>query len=163
MATKNLTNIAAAAGQQEVFITREFEAAREQVYEAFTRPELVQQWLGPRDLTMRIEVYDARDGGMYRYYCYRKPEFQYGFYGVFHECTAPVRIVQTFEFDGLPERGHVCLSTTTFAALDNNRTRVVIHDVYQSVADRDAAMQSGMERGVIEGNERLDELLEKGW
>jgi len=80
----------------------------------------------------------------------------------FHECTAPERIIQTFEFEGLPEKGHVCLSTTRFEALPNNRTRVVIQDVYQAVADRDAALQSGMEQGVNESNERLDELIEKG-
>lgn len=158
---KNQTTIAAEPGRQEYFITREFEAPRELVFKAFVDPELVVQWLGPRALTMHIETYDAKQGGSYRYLHYKSDKPVCAFNGVFHECTAPERIIQTFEFEGLPEKGHVCLSTTRFESLPGERTRVVIQDVYQSVADRDAALQSGMESGINESNERLDELLKK--
>jgi len=80
---KNKTTIAAEPGKQEYFITREFEAPRELVFKAFTQPELVVQWLGPRDLTMRIDTYEAKPGGTYRYIHSRKPGVEYGFYGVF--------------------------------------------------------------------------------
>lgn len=156
---KNQTSLTAEPGRQEYFITREFEAPRELVFKAFTDPDLVVQWLGPRDLTMRIEKWEARAGGTYRYTHARKPGEEYGFRGVFHECAAPERIIQTFEFEGLPEKGHVCLSTTRFESLEGGRTKVIIQDVYQSIADRDAAIKSGMEKGIIESNERLDELL----
>jgi len=70
-------------------------------------------------------------------------------------------MIQTFEFEGLPERGHVSLDTMRLEALPGNRTRVTIQSVFQSVSDRDGMIQSGMERGVREGYERLDEVLTK--
>ena len=74
---------------------------------------------------------------------------------------APERIIDTFEFEGLPEKGHVMLETVRFEALPAGRTKVVTQSVFQSVADRDNMVKSGMEKGVVEGFERLDELLEK--
>ena len=100
---KNQTSIKAEPGKQETFITREFEAPREQVFKAYTDPEIIVQWLGPRDLKTRVEKYEAKPGGVYRYINYRTKEHEYIFSGVFHECTAPERIIQTFEFEGLPE------------------------------------------------------------
>jgi hypothetical protein len=70
-------------------------------------------------------------------------------------------MIQTFEFEGLPERGHVILDIMRLEELSGKRTRVTIQSVYQSVADRDGMVQSGMERGVTEGYERLDEILKK--
>ena len=158
---KNQTTITAEPGKQEYFITREFEAPRELVFKAFTDLDLVIQWLGPRNLDMRIEKLEAKPGGSYRYvHISKSDQSEYSFNGVFHECTAPERIIQTFEYEGLPEKGHVCLSTTRFEALAGDRTKVLIQDVYQSVADRDGMVQSGMESGVTDSHERLDELLE---
>ena len=76
-----------------------------------------------------------------------------------HEVNFPERIIGTFEFDGLPESGHVVLETTRFEALPGNRTRITSQSVFQSVSDRDGMIQSGMEHGVVEGYERLDEIL----
>jgi hypothetical protein len=70
-------------------------------------------------------------------------------------------MIQTFEFDGLPESGHVILDTMKLESLPGNRTRISIQSVYQSVEDRDGMIQSGMEKGVNEGYERLDEILAK--
>jgi uncharacterized protein YndB with AHSA1/START domain len=159
MSLKNKTTIAAQPGRQEIFITREFEAPRELVFKAFTEPELVIQWLGPYELKMRIEKFEARPGGSYRYIHTDPAGNDYGFHGVCHECTAPERIIQTFEFEGLPEKGHVVLETARFEPLPNDRTRVTIQSLFQSVADRDGMLQSGMERGVNDSHERLEELL----
>ena len=68
-------------------------------------------------------------------------------------------MIQTFEFEGLPERGHVVLDTMRLEELPGNRTRITIQSVYQSVEDRDGMVQSGMETGVREGYERLDDIL----
>jgi len=68
-------------------------------------------------------------------------------------------MIQTFEFEGLPERGHVSLDTMRLEELPGGRTKVTIQSVFQSVGDRDGMVQSGMERGVREGYERLDEVL----
>lgn len=158
-AKNNPLNITAEPGKQELFITREFDAPRELVYRAFTDPKLYVQWLGPRQYKMTLEKFEPRTGGSWRYIHSDDNGNAYGFHGVFHE-VAPERMIQTFEFEGLPESGHVILDTLTLEALPNNRTRIQIHSVYQSVADRDGMVQSGMEKGVNEGFERLDELLQ---
>ena len=161
MSTKNKTNITVEPGKQELFITREFDAPRELVFRAYTDPELYAQWLGPRDLTTRFETFEPVSGGKYRFIQKDKDGNEYAFHGVNHEVTAPERIIGTFEFEGLPETGHVVLETSRFEALPGNRTRVTAQSIYQSVSDRDGMVQSGMERGVNEGYERLDEILSK--
>jgi uncharacterized protein YndB with AHSA1/START domain len=160
MASKNQLKITAEPGKQEVFIVREFEAPREDVFEIYTNPEYIIKWLGPKDLTMKIDYYHSKSGGSYRYIHSDDKGNHYGFHGVIHEVTAPERVIQTFEFEGMPERGHVSLDTVLFEALPYNRTKVIIHAVFPSVADRDGMMRSGMERGVNDGFERLDEILE---
>jgi len=161
MSTKNKTNITVEPGKQELFITREFDAPRELVFKAYTDPELYAQWLGPRELTTRFETFEPVSGGKYRFVQKDKDGNEYAFHGVNHEVNAPERIIGTFEFEGLPETGHVVLETSRFEALPGNRTRVTAQSVYQSVSDRDGMVQSGMERGVNEGYERLDEALSK--
>ena len=108
---------------------------------------------------MTIQKFDMRDGGSFNF-THRRGGHQYAFFGVSHEVRAPERIIGTFEFDGLPERGHVILGKTLFEALPGNRTRLVHQSVFMSVADRDGMIQSGMERGVTEGYEKLDVLLD---
>jgi len=161
MAKKNQTNIKAEPGKQEIFITREFEAPRELVFKAFTDPKLIVQWLGPRELKMKLDKFEPRAGGSYRYIHLDEQGNEFAFHGVMHEVNAPERIIQTFEFEGLPESGHVALETAKFETLPGNRTRLTTHSVFQSLADRDGMLQSGMERGVNESHERLDEVFEK--
>ncbi len=161
MATKhNQTKLTAEPGKQEVFITREFDAPPELVYQAFTDPKLFVQWLGPHGYTMRLETFEPKSGGGYRYIHLDKDGNEFAFHGVFHEIS-PQRLIQTFEFDGLPEAGHVTLDTMRLESLPNKRTSLTIQSLFQSVSDRDGMIQSGMQRGVNEGHERLDELLEK--
>ena len=160
---KNQTKITAEPGKQELFITREFEAPRELVFRAFCAPELLLQWLGPRDMTMEIDRLDNRTGGSYRFLHCNAGGNKFGFNGVIHEVAEPERLIRTFEFEGLPEKGHVSLETATFEALPGERTKLVIHSVFRSVADRDGMVMSGMERGVVDSHQRLDELLAKGF
>lgn len=157
----NKTEINAQPGQQGYTITREFDAPRELVFQAHVDPKLIVQWLAPRGLEMTLERFEPKPGGEYRYLHTDPQGNASSFYGVFHDVTAPERLIQTFEYLGLPERGHVCLSTQTFQALAGNRTRLTIVEVYQSGADRDAMLASGMESGTQEVYERLDELLAK--
>lgn len=155
------TKITSESGKQEIFITREFDAPRELVFKAFTDPKLLVQWLGPRELTMTLETFESRSGGSWRFIHADKDGNEYAFHGVTHEVAAPERIIRTFEFEGLPEKGHVTLETARFEALSGGRTKLAIQVVFQSAADRDGMLQSGMERGVNDSHERLDELLEK--
>ena len=156
---KNKTTIIAEPGKQELFITREFDAPRELVFQAHTDAELYAQWLGPRGLDTRFEIFEPVSGGRYRFIQKDKDGNEYAFRGVTHDVTAPERIIGTFEFEGLPESGHVLLETTKFEALPGNRTRITSQSVFQSVEDRDGMIQSGMEHGVVEGYERLDNIL----
>lgn len=156
----NKTVVTAEPGKQELFITREFDAPRELVYKAHIDPELYVQWVGPKDLEMSIQKLDAVDGGTFEF-THKRDNESYRFFGSYHEVLAPERIIGTFEFDGLPERGHVIMGKTLFEELPGNRTRLVHQSVFFSVADRDGMVQSGMERGVSEGYEKLDGLLEK--
>ena len=155
---KNQTIVTAEPGVQEVFITREFDAPRELVYQAHIDPELYVQWLGPRGYEMILETFEPVSGGVYRY-IHKDPDGnEFAFHGTFHEMSEEL-MIQTFEFEGLPERGHVSLDTMRLEALPGNRTRATIHSVFQSVEDRDGMVQAGMEGGVREGYERLDEIL----
>ena len=158
MSSKNKTTITAEPGKQELFITREFDASRDLVFRAHTDPKLFVQWIGPRDLTTRLESFEPVSGGKWRFVQKDQDGNEFGFHGVFHE-VSPERVIQTFEFDGLPESGHVVLETLRLEDLPNGRTRLTTQSVYQSVADRDGMVQAGMEIGVVEGYERLDEIL----
>lgn len=151
------TQITAAPGLPQIEITREFDAPKDVLFRAHTDPALLAQWLGPRRLTMIVDHYDVRDGGMWRFIHRDTDGTEYGFHGVFHGTPSPDGIVQTFEFEGAP--GHVSLETLTFEEVGGGKTRLRINDVFQSVADRDAAIESGMESGINEGYERLDELV----
>ena len=157
--TTNETTFTIEPGRQELFISREFDAPVTLLWRAYTDPDLVFQWLGPRELTAEVDVYDVRPGGRWRYVSVDPSGGRYGFHGVFHDVTPHERIIQTFEFEGLPESGHVLLETALFEALPNNRSRVVSHSVFQSVEDRDGMVASGMSEGVLDGYSRLDELL----
>ena len=158
--SKNKTTITAEPGKQELYITREFDAPRDLVYKAHIDPKLYVQWLGPHGYEMTLETFEPHSGGGYRYIHKDKDGNEYGFHGTFHEVSHE-RMIQTFEFEGLPESGHVSLETLTLEELPGGRTRLTAHAVYQSVSDRDGMVQAGMERGVNEGYERLDQILEK--
>jgi uncharacterized protein YndB with AHSA1/START domain len=154
----NKTVVTAEPGKQELFITREFDAPRELVFKAHVDPEIYAKWVGPHGMTMKIEKWEPFEGGSYKY-THERDGYTYAFFGVYHEVLAPERFIGTFEFDGLPERGHVIMGVTTFEELPGGRTRLVHQSVFRSVNDRDGMVQSGMERGVSEGYEKLDEIL----
>jgi uncharacterized protein YndB with AHSA1/START domain len=150
------TAITAEPGIPQIIITREFDAARDLVFRAHIDPDLLVQWLGPRELAMTIDKYEARDGGTWRYVHTDADGSTYGFHGVFHGDPSPDAIVQTFEFEGAA--GHVCLQTATLTERDG-KTLMRTVTAFQSVEDRDAMVASGMEHGVHDSHERLAELL----
>ena len=139
-----------------VRIIREFDAPPAKVFRAHTDPGLVAQWTGPRSLEMRIEHYDCRTGGSYRYVMTRDGD-EFGFHGCFHEVRPAEVIVQTFTFEGQPDS--VALERMVFEDLGDGRTRLTGTSLVDSFEGRDAFVASGMEQGVREGYERLDELL----
>jgi uncharacterized protein YndB with AHSA1/START domain len=153
---RNETQIVVDPDLPTIEIIREFDAPPERVFRAYVEPDLVVQWLGPRGLEMRIDEYDARTGGTYRYVHRDTDGNEYAFRGVFHEVRPVDRMVQTFTFEEYPDG--VSLETATFEDL-GGRTRVTTKSLVDTLEGRDAMVASGMEVGVREGYERLDELL----
>ena len=149
-------HITAEPGIPQILTERELDAPRELVYRAFTEPDLLAQWLGPRKYTMTVDRYDLRDGGSWRYVHTDEEGNAWGFHGVFHGEPSLDGLVQTFEFEGAP--GNVQMDTVTFEGR-GERTIVRTNSVFQTVEARDAMVQSGMADGMSQGYERLDELL----
>jgi uncharacterized protein YndB with AHSA1/START domain len=141
-----------------IHITREFDASPAKVFRAHAEPELLAQWLGPRDLEMTIDYFDCRTGGAYRY-VHRRGEDEFGFYGSFHEVRPNEVIVQTFTYEGVPDG--VALERAEFEALEDGRTRLIMTSLVGSFEERAAILASEMDHGVREGYEKLDELLRK--
>jgi uncharacterized protein YndB with AHSA1/START domain len=154
--TKHETQIVSDPDVPLVRIVREFDAPVAKVFRAHTDPDLVVQWLGPRDLTMTIDHFDCRTGGSYRY-IHSRGDDEFGFHGSFHEVRPDELIVQTFTFEGFPDQ--VALERLVLEDLGDGRTRLTATSLVDSFADRDAFVASGMETGVAEGYERLDEVL----
>ncbi len=155
MTTVKETTISADTDVPIIRITRDFDATPEQLMRAHTDPELFAQWVGPKSLDCRIDYWDARTGGSFRFVQTRGDE-EYGFHGSFHE-VRPDRIVQTFCFEGDPDG--VALETLMIEDLGDGRSRLRTQSLCDSFAARDAWLQSGMETGVNEGYEKLDNLL----
>ena len=139
-------------------LTRDFAATPEQLFRAHTDPGLFVQWTGPNSLQTRIDQWDARSGGSFRFVSSRDGE-EYAFRGCFHEIR-PDRIVQTFTYEGDPDG--VALETLWFEDLGNGRTRLRAQSLVDSFESRDAWLKSGMEVGVNEGYAKLEELIANG-
>ena len=150
------TEIDAAPGLPQIVITRDFRAPRELIFRAYTDPELLVQWLGPRTVRMTVDRLDARDGGAWRYIHYQPDGEEHAFHGLYHGTPSPDGIVQTYEYERAP--GHVSLNTITFDE-QGGRTTLRQNTVFQSVGDRDGYVRSGMETGVRDSMDRLGELL----
>jgi uncharacterized protein YndB with AHSA1/START domain len=124
-------------------IIREFENPRELVFTAFTDLDLYARWLGPRVLSMTLELFEPHAGGRWRYIHKDQVDNRFIFHGVYyHEVTIPERIIDTFEFEGLPEKGHAVLETANFKALAGDRTRLVTQAVFLSAADHDGQLEA---------------------
>lgn len=141
----------------ELHIEREFNAPAELVYNAFLNPDLIVQWWGPRKYTTTVDKLEPFVGGKWRF-IHKNEEGEFAFRGEFKELDPYTKISYTFEFE--PMEGHILLETAVLEEL-NGKTMVKITDTFSSKEDRDGMIQSGMEEGMSESYERLDELLEK--
>jgi uncharacterized protein YndB with AHSA1/START domain len=151
------TNTIAEPGKHELIMSRMFDAPRELVFTTMTDPALIPQWWGPKRLTTVVDQMDVRAGGLWRYVQRDQQGNEFAFHGVYHSITVPERVIDTFEFEGMP--GHVILETMTLEAQADGTTKVTISSVFQSVADRDGMLSSGMQAGADESYDRLDQLL----
>lgn len=151
-------NLIAEPGKHEIIMTRVFDAPRDLVFKVLTDPALIPQWWGLRNNTTIVDKMDVQAGGLWRYVQRDQQGNEFAFHGVYHTIT-PEQIVDTFEFEGMP--GHVLLETMTLEAPTADTTKVTVSSVFQSVADRDGMLNSGMEQGANESYDRLAELLAK--
>jgi uncharacterized protein YndB with AHSA1/START domain len=140
---------------REIRIERIFDAPRDRVWRAMTDPKLVAQWWG-RGNTLVIEKFELERGGHWRV-VEHGPEGQHGFEGRFREVTPKTRIVQTFEWDGMP--GHVAVDSMTLEDLGDGRTKLVTISQYHTPEERDGMLQSGMEEGLNQSHAALDKVL----
>jgi uncharacterized protein YndB with AHSA1/START domain len=151
------TELTVEPGKQEILMTRTFDAPRELVFKTTLDPELIPQWWGPRYLTTTVDEMEVRRGGRWRY-IQRDPQGnEHAFHGVYHDIVPSERVVCTFEYEGVP--GHVLLQTIRFEDAAGGKTRLSMQSVFQSVADRDGMVESGMETGARDMMDRLTELL----
>lgn len=139
-------------------MTRDFDATPAQLVRAHTDPEIFVQWIGPDSTEVRLDHWDARTGGSWRYVAVAEDE-EYGFHGCFHEVRED-RLVQTFTFEGFADG--VSLETIWFEDLGKGRTRLHATSLVDSFESRDAILSSGMEVGVNDGYAKLDGLLASG-
>ena len=142
--------------EREIRIERVFDAPRGRVFAAYTDPELIPEWWGPRGTTTIVDRMDVRTGGGWRFVMRDPGGGETGFRGTYREVTPPERIVQTFEWEGMP--GHVSVETATFEDL-GEQTKVTTASIFHTAEERDGMLASGMERGMNETYARLDELL----
>ena len=142
---------------REIVLTRVFDAPRRLVFQALTSCEHLKHWWGPRRYALASCKMDFRPGGAYRIVQRGADGTEFGFRGEYREIVSPERIVQTFEFEGMP--GHVSVETLTLGEQDG-KTTYTSTSVFDSVEDRDGMLQSGMEEGAAETMDRLAEYVE---
>ncbi|GAB3498895.1 SRPBCC family protein [Flexivirga lutea] len=141
-----------------IHTTRDFQATPAQVLRAHTDPDLYARWVGPNGISTRIDYWDARTGGNWRFVNEHNGE-EFCFHGCFHE-VSDTRIVQTFTWEAMPDG--VSLETLTFEDLGDGRTRLHARSLVDSFEARDGWLASGMEVGINDGYAKLDALLSEG-
>jgi len=142
---------------REIYIEQIFNAPRGRVWQAMTDPELIAQWWG-RGNKLVIEKFELERGGHWRF-VEHSPQGVHGFEGRFREVTPPERVVQTFEWDGMP--AYVIIETMVLEDLGDGRTKLVTTSLFHTTEERDGMLQSGMEGGLNESYAALDRLLAK--
>lgn len=144
---------------REIALTRVFDAPRSLVFEVMSTPEHVRQWWGPRRFTMTVREMDFRPGGGYHFVQREGDGPEYGFRGEYREIVPPERIVQTFEFEGMPR--HISVETMTLEERDG-KTVATVRSVFASPEDLQGMLGSGMEEGARESWDRLAEYVSAG-
>ena len=146
----------ARTSERELVTTYIFDAPRALVWKAWTDPKLIPRWWGPKRYTTTVEKMEVRPGGTWRFIQRDSEGHVYGFHGEYKEVVPPERIVDTFEYEGMP--GHVLIESATFEEIDG-RTKVTQKSVFETVEDLEGMLASGMEDGARETMERFTELV----
>jgi uncharacterized protein YndB with AHSA1/START domain len=140
---------------EQILITREFDAPKHLVYKAWTTPELVERWWHARRGKVTLAEIDLRVGGTWRYVMVTDDGFEVAFHGEYREIVPNERIVSTEVYEGMPDAE--ALDTVTFTEVDG-RTTVTILVQHRSKEDRDAHIESGMEAGLQDALDLLEQV-----
>jgi uncharacterized protein YndB with AHSA1/START domain len=154
--TPSSATVLTTPSDREISSVRTFDAPRERVFAAYTDPGLIPEWWGPRRMTTIVDQMDVKPGGAWRFINREPDGEEIAFRGIYREVTPPKRVVQTFEWEGMP--GHVIVETATFEDL-GGRTKVTTTSLFHTNEERDGMLALGMERGLTESHDRLAELL----
>lgn len=155
----NPVTVTAKPGESTITIERTFDAPTDKFYRVVTNKDLIPRWWTGPGYDVRCEEMDVREGGKWRHVQTMEDGTEFAFFGVYHEIAPEERIIQTFEFDGLPERGHVILERMVMEDAGEGKTKITVTQSFFSVQDRDGMLQSGMEEGMKKTYSNLDELL----
>jgi uncharacterized protein YndB with AHSA1/START domain len=140
---------------EQILITREFDAPKHLVYKAWTTPELVKRWWSGQRGAMTIAEIDLRVGGVWRYVMVATGGYDVAFHGEFREIVPNERIVSTEVYEGMPDAE--ALNTVTFTEVDGRTTLTLLMEL-ASKEDRDTVIDSGMEAGMQEGMDLLEQV-----
>lgn len=151
--------VTAKPGESTIQIERVFDAPREKFYRVITNKELIPKWWVGPGYEVRCEALDVREGGKWKHVQKMQDGTEFAFFGVYHEVAKNERIVQTFEFSGLPERGHVILEKMELSDAEGSKTKLTVTQAFLSPAERDGMLQSGMEEGMQNTYDTLDKVL----
>jgi uncharacterized protein YndB with AHSA1/START domain len=152
--------VTAKPGESTIHIERIFDAPREKFYKVVTNKSLISKWWVGPGYDVTAEEMDVKEGGKWRFVQkMHDGSAQYTFFGVYHEIAPSERIIQTFEFDGLPERGHVIMERMQLEDAEGGKTKLVVTQSFFSVEDRDGMLASGMEDGMQNTYNQLDKVL----
>jgi len=141
--------------EREIVMTRVFDAPRRLVFDAFTKPELLRRWFGPRGWSLVVCEVNLKVGGAWRFVMHGPDGTDWGMRGMYREIVPPERLVSTEIFDDFPRESVV----TTVLVEDRRRTTMTGTIMYSSQEIRDAVIKSGMEHGAAESYDRLAEYL----
>jgi len=153
--TSNGTAVVTLPTDTQILITREFAAPKHLVYRAYTTPGLIKRWWGGDRGEVTIAEVDLRVGGTWRYVLLANGGFEVAFHGEYREIVPNGRLVSTEVFEGMPEAE--ALSTLTLTETDG-RTTLALLVQHQIQAHRDAHINSGMEDGLQEALDHLEQL-----
>ena len=154
------TNFTVDKENLQVMAGRIFDAPKEAVWKACTDPKLLTQWWGPRNMTMTVDKMEFRVGGEWRFIHKDPAGNEYGFHGVYKVIEPMDKVIDTFNFEGIPA-GHELVETLTLEEVEGGKTKMTTTAQYANIQDLEGMINSGMEKGQTESIDRLAELVEK--
>lgn len=156
----NKATVTAKPGESTIHIERIFDAPREKFFSVVTNKELIPKWWVGPGYDVSVGEMDVREGGKWKFtQSMDDGSVTYDFFGVYHEIAPNERVVQTFEFSGLPERGHAILEKMELEDVEGGKTKIKVTQAFFSVEERDGMLQSGMEDGMQNTYNQLDKVL----